>query len=115
MKEEIEEIIKRNRISISEEERELLSDFVGENLQWAYVDWSRLMPVVEKIEALNHRVPIELRGCCVTAPYGTCGNDDTDKSGDFILIPYYSSSVSKISAAWTIVVDFIKWYNTSKK
>lgn len=62
----MEEIIERNQISISEEERKLLSDFVGENLQWAYVDWNRLMPVVEKIEQITLK---EVIGVAASKPY----------------------------------------------
>jgi hypothetical protein len=62
-----------------------------------HCDWNKLMPVVEKIEAMDHysRVTIENNFC------GINDMDELSGVGD-----------SKIDAVWKAVLCFVNWYNS---
>lgn len=89
-------------IKISEEERQLLSTFYGEDLG-NEIDFNRLMPVVEKIEAIdNDDLIIEIRFRLCHIEYDEFG------IRNFV-------GETKIQSVYKAVVEFIKWYNTQSK
>jgi len=70
--------------------------------------WNILMPVVEKIEALDQvscmdcRVKLERKYCAI---YYDMGIESYEFS---------KTGISKIDAVWQSVVSFITWYNEQK-
>lgn len=74
-------------------------------------DWSRLMPVVEKIESVGHSTTIssDVREA-ITDKY-CC---EILHKGALVSNLFYKNSKTKIEAVWLAVIEFIKWYNQSK-
>lgn len=87
-----------------------------------HTSWNRLMPVVEKIESLFYSVSNQ-------AEFWYDDETDTvnhsriqyicsisNRSCNIIInsANYYHERLSKITATWYAVVEFIKWYNTQK-
>jgi hypothetical protein len=70
-------------------------------------DW--LMPVVEKIEALDYRVEIYDCYCDIYAPSNVQKDAYTE-----LIATSKNESKNKIEATWYAVVQFIKWYNTQQ-
>ena len=72
-----------------------------------HTSWSRLMPVVEKIEDLGYYTEInkKINGGNYVHISDNSLNKDIAQS--------YGLS-SKINAVWLAVVEFIKWYNKNK-
>lgn len=64
--------------------------------------WDWLMPVVEKIEGLKFTVKIIDRACFISTYPET-------------IIAGRRIEGTKIKAVWLAIVEFIKWYNQSKK
>lgn len=67
--------------------------------------WEWLMPVVEKIEALNiqpTKKVVTIKGNYCVVNGGVMGH------------PSFTG-ISKIEATWKSVIDFIKWYNENSK
>lgn len=55
--------------------------------------WDWLMPVIKKIENINHDSAVIL-----------------EEQGKVLLLPIYS----EINKVWCAVVEFIKWYNENR-
>lgn len=66
-------------------------------------DWSRLMPVVEKIESKGYGVIIEKKSSIIHEVHPTMQNKSWEKRNG-----------NKIENTWLAVIEFIKWYNQSK-
>lgn len=62
-------------------------------------DWNALMPVVERIEAMDYHVTIYKSYCAIT--------HSTDS--DFIIIPPHGKSLTKIEAVYTAVTAFLEF------
>lgn len=74
-----------------------------------HLDWSELMPVVEKIEGKEIDLVIS-----VVIKNNQCGiyrykGSDYEKNISRI------KAASKIEATWEAIVEFIKWYNNHKQ
>ena len=69
--------------------------------------WKWLMPVVEKIESLGYRFPIELDGCCVC--YTETGDEQT--SNKVLINHIKAQDGKKITATYQAACEFIKWHN----
>lgn len=112
-------------------DNELIAEFMGmvknKGNQWAYeneieiidnesyvpiwwhtadlaydTSWDWLMSVVDKIEALNFTVQIINYYCKIQHPKYPHFNSDSELC------------LSKIEAVYKVVVEFIKWYNTTR-
>ena len=100
------------RIIISEEESKLVSDFCGEYIGLE-IDFNRLMPVVEKIEATENKegfcsyaVDIESLECTIK-DYGKA-----DSHESFIS---YQEGESKILCVYEAIIEFINFHNKNKE
>lgn len=79
-------------------------------------DWNWLMPVVEKIEAMEEMdgnriitkwVHIMGKGCIIEI--------DSLKDCEIAICHTHDSPMTKLEAVYTAVVEFIKWHNTQTK
>jgi hypothetical protein len=84
------------KLKISEEERKLVSDFIGEDIG-SEIDFNRLMPVVENIEGLSIDFEIHRETCKVWY------------KGERLFQRQLGET--KIKAVWLAVIGFIEWYN----
>lgn len=78
-------------------------------------NWSRLMPVVEKIEQqtsiaeyIGFTVEIRNRHCCIVC------HEENRQPGCIYQTPHGRNPETKIKAVWDAVVAFIEWYNKEK-
>lgn len=74
------------------------------------IDWSWLMPVVEKIHGMGKMISINLYTdpmCCETLIYNWGLGDPQQRSG--------VENNSTIESVYKAVVEFIKWYNMQPK
>ncbi len=85
------------RIKTSEEDRLLVSGFMGEEYP-VEVDFNWLMPVVEKIEKLGYPISMQPHGCQIY-----------DKGDSMIIDADFNWT--RLENAWDGIVSFIKWYN----
>lgn len=110
-------------IKISEEERKLLSDFIGEDIG-SEIDFNRLMPVVEKIESIydDHHgyfaVHISSNGCNIqgTNLWKTLEGREGYNTPDTAVYMSDPNAIlgTKLESTYYNVVQFIKWYNQEK-
>jgi hypothetical protein len=87
------------KIKISEQERLLVSEFMGEEYP-SEIDFNWLMPVVEKIESLGFQFHIGNEGAAIKKWWFRSNVPDLG-----------SVQETKIAATWEICIRFIKWYN----
>jgi hypothetical protein len=96
-------------LKISNEDRRLLSDFIGEDTG-NDMDFNRLMPVVEEIESMGYCARIVRSGgerCVIYDP-------EIHNSADVYSGKGIAASVNqekKIDAVYKAVIEFIKFYN----
>jgi hypothetical protein len=83
------------------------SEYEVEELPDYHRDWNRLMPVVEKIEAL------QIVGAVVISRDHCWIQNDHEPIGEIIEADLCCKS--KIDAVWKSVVAFIQWYNNNSK
>ena len=84
-------------IKISEEERVIISSFMGEEYP-SDIDFNRLMPVVEKIWGITN--------CSESIFYFTIGYKR-------YIMPEKNTG-KHIEVCWDACIAFIKWYNQNK-
>lgn len=85
--------------------------YAAQNLKY-HLDWNWLMPVVEKIESIKFngqtRFPVAIED-------KICAIADISYPSD---VDEYIVNIQvgkKIEAAWTAIVEFVKWYKTQTK
>lgn len=124
-------------------ERQLIEQFIGEDLGTDNIDFNRLMPVVEKIQCLGEKVDGNIKHlayvsihvhitCTGFQAKWTCSIlgsmtysipiNKTQHTYETIDVPhitiYAEDSFKKNKAiipVYKAVVEFIKWYNTQQK
>lgn len=90
-----------------------MDDYEMENMRYSK-DWSQLMPVVEKIEALHSDkhgyfgVFISSNSCTIQGTKFKCNPNDGIYFSDTTL-------ETKIASAYSEVVKFIHWYNNQNQ
>jgi hypothetical protein len=93
-------------ITISNEDRQLISTFYGEDLG-NEIDFNRLMPVVEKI---SKHYDVSIRWYA-----GDCSCWINKQTLEGVEICSYGNFEPSIVNAYKAVVEFIKWHNTQKQ
>ncbi len=79
-----------------------------------HTSWDWLMPVVEKIEIINHDLySFEIVCCRSIITEFVNDNDDLLKCTQKQIVRVTADT--KIQSAWQAVTQFIKWYNSQSK
>lgn len=85
-------------------EHPITGEYTSDDEMLYHTDWNWLMPVVEKIEALQDgEYTFEIEGCNATI-------HNTDYSHNS-----HVAHDNKLDAVYSAVTEFIKWYNQNKQ
>lgn len=100
-------------ISVKPDERILIETFMGDAYGF-YGDYNTLMPVVEKIESMGYQVNFSKAFVGENATAFIGKDSDMFKATWLLPIPQ-GFGKTKLIAVYSVVVEFIKFYNKQPK